>query len=129
MAAEASPPASERVTDDQDRQGRRSLRDLTLELSYDESTAARLLEDFYIPCLSRSIAYDRAAGYFRSSIYVLAGVAMSDFALRAGKMRLVCSPQLDPHDARTLREASALRQALDEALEQEIRAMLEAPES
>src|SRR5437868_6799696 len=82
-----------------------SLRDVRLELSYDESTASQLLEDFYIPCLSRAIAYDRAAGYFRSSIYVLAGVAMSGFALRGGSMRLVCSPHMNPRDVLALREA------------------------
>jgi len=126
MAGEASSSASE-LRRSAGRTPHLSLRDVSLELSYDESTAARLLEDFYLPCLSRSVAYDRAAGYFRSSIYVLAGVAMSGFALRGGSMRLVCSPQLNPRDVLALREAEELRHALDQAVEKEIRAMLAAP--
>jgi hypothetical protein len=54
-------------------------------------------------------------------------MAVSDFALRGGKMRLVCSPQLNSFDIQAIREAHEMRKTLSQALEREMRAMLEAP--
>ena len=48
--------------------------------------------------MSQSILYKRAVGYFRSSIYHVAGLAIIDFARRGGKIKLVCSPELNEDD-------------------------------
>ncbi|MDP7068765.1 MAG: DEAD/DEAH box helicase family protein, partial [Acidimicrobiales bacterium] len=55
--------------------------------------------------LDRATTYDRAVGYFRSSVFHLTQVAMSDFALRGGRMRLICSPHLDENDAKVMQRA------------------------
>ena len=56
----------------------------------------------YVPCLRESVLYKRAVGYFRSSVYLIAGTAVIDFARRGGKIRLVCSPELDANDLETI---------------------------
>ena len=70
-----------------------SLQELGPAFSYN-SSEADLVGDFYVPCLEVADSYDRAVGYFRSSVYQLVGVALSGFALNGGHMRLVCSPGL-----------------------------------
>ena len=53
---------------------------------------------FYRPCLLNSNIYKRAAGYFRSSIFLVIGPSVVEFARRGGKISLICSPELDPND-------------------------------
>jgi superfamily II DNA or RNA helicase len=54
--------------------------------------------DFYDPCMSNSISFSRAVGYFRSSIYVIIGKALLEFIKNKGKIRLICSPSLTQSD-------------------------------
>jgi hypothetical protein len=51
-------------------------------------------------------SYDRIAGYFRSSIFEVAGEALASVS---GKIRVVCNSDLDPLDVRT---AKAAQQAM-----------------
>jgi hypothetical protein len=53
---------------------------------------------FYRPCLLNSTGYKRAVGYFRSSVYLVIGTSVVEFARRGGKVRLICSPELDADD-------------------------------
>ena len=105
----------------------RSLEDLGLALGYN-SAEADLVSDFYVPCLEVAERYDRAVGYFRSSVYHLVGVALSDFALRGGKMRLICSPGFTSADRATL-ETATIEGAASVALHREIQGILEHPEN
>lgn len=76
---------------------------------------------FYRPCLLNAREYCRAVGYFRSSVYLIIGPATVEFAKRGGKIRLVCSPDLDGSDATTISEGYAARQArLETTLSDEI---------
>lgn len=56
------------------------------------------VRDFYRRSLSHSSVYKRAVGYFRSSVYLVVGQSVLDFARRGGRIYLICSPQLDPED-------------------------------
>ncbi len=58
-----------------------------------------ILNDFYHPCISESILYNRVSGYFSSAIFDLAAVQFHDFFAAGGKMNLVCSPCLRSEDA------------------------------
>ena len=82
------------------------LRTVPFRENYSSSIGS-LLNEFYIPALSNSVAYDRAAGYFSSAIYALAPVVFSEFVTRGGKMRLLCSPHLSAADANALLELPA----------------------
>lgn len=73
------------------------LRNVELRDSY-ESGRDSLLDDFYVPCLQESIKYDRAVGYFSSTLYHVVAFAFSDFIQRGGRMRLICSPALSLTD-------------------------------
>lgn len=53
---------------------------------------------FYRRCLLNSMLYRRAVGYFRSSVFLVVGPSIVEFARRGGMIKLICSPELDPDD-------------------------------
>lgn len=61
-----------------------------------------LVDDFYKPCLAQASRYDRAVGYFRSSVFVLIGPDLVEFAKSGGIIRLVCSPSLTVEDSEAI---------------------------
>lgn len=81
------------------------LRNLPLQLSY-RTGRGDMVKDFFVPCLSQSVLYRRAAGYFTSSGLGLAARGIASLVSRQGKMRLVASPHLDPDDVAALRSAT-----------------------
>ena len=56
------------------------------------------VEQFYKPCLSQAVKYARAVGYFRSTVLLLIGQDLLNFTIRGGKVRLICSPNLERLD-------------------------------
>lgn len=82
------------------------LRALSIETEY-RSGQDNLVEDFYRPCLQNSILYDRAVGYFRSSVVIVYGRAIIDFARSGGKIRLICSTDVTDEDAQATIHAEA----------------------
>ena len=98
-----------------------SVVDLTgLEVASTYATGREDLFGFLTECFSRSVKYDRAAGYFSSALYDAARVAISDFQARGGKIRLVCSPFLDRRDFDEMESGLSLRSALDRSLMRDI---------
>ena len=79
------------------------LRELELAPAYN-TEENDIVQDLYGPCLRCAIAYDRAVGYFRANIYRELGEHLLDFAIRGGKIRIVCSPDIPEPD-----EAAARR--------------------
>ena len=99
------------------------LTEVALSLGY-ASGDDDLVRNFYVPCLSSATKYSRAAGYFRSTLYVLVGLAFSDFAHRGGKIRLVCSPHLSPEDIAALDRAYVTRDVVGERTLADVRELL-----
>ena len=99
------------------------LQDLDLQTSYRSGRDA-LLDDFYVPCLQESVRYDRAVGYFSSTLYQVVGFAFSDFARRGGRMRRVCSPALTPEDFDTMKEADDLGRRAQETVREDLERLL-----
>ena len=66
-----------------------SFIDLDLKHTYNFSRGDKVLEDFYIPALKKSIKYDRATGYFSSASLVAAAAGMAQFVKNGGKYRLI----------------------------------------
>jgi superfamily II DNA or RNA helicase len=83
-----------------------ALTQLVLETEY-RSAQSELAAGFYRQCLAQSTHYDRAAGYFSSTVFLIVGSNVIEFARRGGKMRLVCSPQLSDSDIEALRQGHA----------------------
>lgn len=66
-------------------------------------------EGFYLPAMRSSIRYDRAVGFFSSTIFLLAWPSLKAFVAGGGKMRLICSPILSETDHTALREGYSER--------------------
>ncbi|DAC17233.1 MAG TPA: DEAD/DEAH box helicase [Candidatus Poseidoniales archaeon] len=75
----------------------RPLSDLNLKISY-RTGRDDLINDFYIPCLNRSILYQRAVGYFNSTGLSLAASGIAHLIAAGGKIELLASPQLTQED-------------------------------
>lgn len=88
MSSRTSPPDTDAIRD---------LSVLEFETEY-RSMKEDPAHRFYSPCLLNSVSYKRAAGYFRSSVFLVIGDSLIDFARRGGKTRLICSPELSPDD-------------------------------
>lgn len=69
------------------------------------------IEQFYIKCLRNSQSYRRAVGYFRSTVFIVVGVPVIEFAKRGGKIQLICSPKLEYEDVEQIALGYSLRSA------------------
>ncbi len=68
-----------------------------------------IAEGFYLPAVRASCRYDRAVGYFSSTIFHLAWPSLKEFVAGGGKMRLVCSPVLSADDHEAFRDGYSER--------------------
>jgi superfamily II DNA or RNA helicase len=85
---------------------------------------------FYKPCLDASVTYDRAVGYFRSSIFAVVGQPFLDFARRGGKARFICSPSITEEDAKAIESGYLQReQAIERAITRDVDELLSDPAS
>ena len=102
-----------------------ALSQLDLRTSYHKGEDD-LAEDFYLPCMSSSVSYDRAVGFFRSSIFILAWPALIQFVKAGGRMRILCSQILSEADAAALDEGYAARvdASIAERLENEVSSLI-----
>lgn len=91
------------------------------------SSREDLVGTFFAPALRCSTRYDRAAGYFRSSIYSLLGDAVATFVGRGGKMRLLCSPELATNDIAAIERGLDAREVIDRASQRELERILQHP--
>ena len=97
----------------------RSLREIHLLDRY-ATFRNNLANEFYSPCLDHSIQYDRAVGYFRSSIFLISHQSIVGFAERGGHIRLICSPQMAREDIEAIQNGYDLRNKIGELLQHEI---------
>jgi superfamily II DNA or RNA helicase len=102
------------------------LQDLGLQTSY-RSGRDSLLDDFYVPCLQESVKYDRAVGYFSSTLYQVVGLTFADFARRDGRMRLICSPALTPEDFDTMKSADEIGMRAQQTVREDLERLLDNP--
>ena len=65
-----------------------SLRDVNVKIEY-RSLLHNIATDFYIPVLKEAISYDRAVGFFSSSILASISNGIDGLARNRGKIRLV----------------------------------------
>jgi superfamily II DNA or RNA helicase len=84
--------------------GADGFREIPWQLTYDtgvrrpDAAPVDILRDFYLPALSRAVAYDRVAGYFRSTSLAAAAQGFEVFAKHQGRVRLVVGADLDAAD-------------------------------
>lgn len=107
------------------------LQNINLKLSYSKERGDDIANEFYMPCVSSSIRYDRATGYFGSTIYIIAWSCLKSFVSNGGKMRIICSPYLVATDRNAISEGydeSAKERLLKEFEELFGKPTLSAPE-
>lgn len=101
------------------------LSDLTLQTSYHKGRDD-IAKAFYLPCMERAVEYDRAVGYFRSTVFIVAWPALRDFVQRGGKLRVLCSQVLAGEDIDALEKGYSARidETLAARLLEEVRSIL-----
>jgi len=85
------------------------LSKLKLETEY-RSTKNDPVEAFYKKCLRNATSYQRAVGYFRSTVLLIIGSTILEFARRGGQIQLICSPNLTGEDVRSISAGYARRE-------------------
>ena len=73
-----------------------ALDDLTIKREYRPDDD--IVRSFYIPLLHSAVSYDRAVGFFSSSILAEIAVGVLNIAQKGGKIRIVASPHLSEDD-------------------------------
>ncbi|WP_375449941.1 DEAD/DEAH box helicase family protein [uncultured Devosia sp.] len=97
---------------------------LSLKTEY-RSLKEQPAQSFYRPCLQHSTSYKRATGYFRSSVFLVTGPSVLEFARRGGRIYLICSPELDSDDIDSIALGYASKSpVIADRLAQQIDAML-----
>ena len=92
-----------------------SLRDIQLKGVY-RTAADSLIRDFYIPFLAKSCQYDRAVGYFSSSMLIEAAFGLSGLIKNGGRMRLVIGHPLSEEDFASVKKGASLARIQDQIL-------------
>ena len=100
------------------------LDELDIRIEY-RSLIQNIARDFLVPALRKSVAYDRAVGFFSSSSLADISYGIEGLALNGGKIRLIASPKLSDEDAEAIRLGYADRDkmianALNSALKKPI---------
>lgn len=88
------------------------LRDFEFKRAY-HKPADDIAAGFYLPAMSVSVEYDRAVGFFSSTVFLLAWPSLKEFVAAGGKMRLICSPVLSDRDHSALRDGYSRRAELE----------------
>lgn len=78
-----------------------NLSELKLDISY-RSDRGNVVTDFYVPCLTQSRLYRRAAGYFTSRGLAIAAKGLAQLIETGGKLQLVVSPFLTEADIESI---------------------------
>jgi superfamily II DNA or RNA helicase len=84
------------------------LRQLTLKPVY-RSDEDSILADFYVPSLSQSISYDRAVGYFSSSMLSYAAQGIAALIEKQGTMRLIVGGEITQEESDAILNGYDLR--------------------
>ncbi|MDI6872051.1 MAG: helicase-related protein [Bacillota bacterium] len=91
-----------------------TLRECSLKISYGPSDDR--LNEFYIPVLSVSVRYDRAAGFFSSSALSVAAQGIAKLIQNGGRMRLLVGAELSEEDVEAIRKGAEMSERLTERL-------------
>ena len=84
------------------------LRDQPIRRAY-HKPEDDIAQDFYLPAVGAAVQYDRAVGFFSSTVFLLAWPSLKVFAEAGGKMRLICSPILSDDDHEAMRDGYSER--------------------
>lgn len=96
-----------------------SLRDIEIKHEY-RSLLDNMVKDFYIPLLSYATSYQRAVGFFSSTILSQITVGIISIAQRGGSIQIVASPKLSEEDIAAIKKGYELRHVVRNAVLREL---------
>ena len=102
-----------------------SFQDLNVKCEY-RSFNDDMAKQFYIPLLKESVLYQRAVGFFSSSILADISMGIENLARNNGKIQLVASPRLQEKDIEAIKKGyenrnnKVVREAIRDALLREL---------
>lgn len=103
------------------------FQDLNLSYQYrSDHESGNIVEDFYIPVLSRTKIYKRAVGYFTSKSLMHVAKGLAELISRGGTMQLIASPQLNENDIEAINEGYRAR---EEVIEEVLLRSFDTPEN
>lgn len=85
------------------------LRDLKIEIEY-RSLKQDIAREFIVPSLCESKQYDRAVGFFSSTVLASISYGVESLAKNGGSIRLVASPILSEEDFEAIQEGYKRRE-------------------
>lgn len=91
------------------------LKNLKLKNLYN-SKEDRLIDDFYIPSLSKAIKYDRISAYFDSKILRMYSSGIEELIKNNGKVRFIFSSEISDEDYKLMKKGYELRKIYEERL-------------
>ena len=100
-----------------------SFKELPLKGIY-RTAVDSLIRDFYLPCLARATQYDRAVGFFSSSMLTEAAFGLAGLVRNNGRMRLLIGHPLSDDDWEAVKDGTRLS-AIQSQLQADLVALLE----
>ena len=88
-----------------------SFRDIEIKTEY-RSFSDNIINDFYIPLLSKATIYKRAVGFFSSSALIEISKGISGLIKNGGKIQLIASPKLSEEDIEAIQKGFELRKKI-----------------
>ena len=88
-----------------------SLDKLEIKPEY-RSLIHHIAEEFLIPALNEAVAYDRAVGFFSSSVLSSIAEGIDGLARNQGKIRLIASPYLSDKDIEAIKKGYQSRRSI-----------------
>lgn len=101
-----------------------SLKDISIKREYRPED--NVVRNFYIPLLSSAISYQRAVGFFSSTILAEIAVGISELVKNNGKIQIVASPYLSDEDVEAIKQGYKAR---DEVVKNSVLQALNDPKS
>lgn len=89
-----------------------TFKDLVLKKVY-RSGEDNILSEFYIPALQKSVRYDRAVGFFSTSILMYALAGITGLIKNGGEMRLVIGYPLEDEEYEILKDCKLVSHLSD----------------
>jgi len=78
-----------------------------------------IVKDFLIPALENSVRYDRAAGFFSSTVLAVAARGITRLIRNGGRMRLITSVKLSEEDAEAINRGASPEKTIEDALQRD----------
>lgn len=74
-----------------------TFKDIAIKTEY-RTGKSNVIQDFYIPVLSKATNYKRAVGYFSSTALIQIAKGIAELVANGGRISLIASPQLSEED-------------------------------